>query len=342
MVKTLDIGGAERFTSDLSKYFVNFFSEVSVYSSGGIFADELLKSGVKIYKSAFTANNGIKNYFLLKRELSRFFENNHFDIIHSQHRYFIPIINSLNLKKTKIVYTANNYFDDYYQKLIKADAIVGISPTIFNNLLKTMNSQKEKIISINYGVTEIGNQHPKDGYRIGYIGRIIKEKGIFELLKAIRILKNKFPDIKLLIFGEGKEKKGFQKLIVKYNLQNNIEMNDVSINLQEIYDRINIMALPTKLNEGLPISILECLINKIIVITTSRGAVKDVIIDGQTGFLIDSPTADSIARKVAYVINNIERFDGLKSNAYKEVKERYSSAQMFEGYHTLYSNLINL
>jgi len=340
LVKTLEIGGAERFTFNLCQYFVNIFSEVTVFSSGGIFSEELKKSGVKIYNSPLAGNNGIFNLFLLRRELSRFLKNNHFDIIHCQHRYFIPIINSLKLKNTKIVYTANNYFNDFYQKLIRADAIVGISPAIFNNLIKTMKAQKEKIISINYGVSEIVNRHPKDGYCAGYVGRIIKEKGIFELLQAIRILKNKFPGIKLLIFGEGKDKNDFQKLIVKYGLQNHIEIKDVSINLEEIYNSINIMVLPSKMNEGLPISILECLINKIIVITTPRGAVKDIIRDNHSGFLIDSPTADAIAQKLEYVFKNHEQLEELKNNAYQLVKEKYSLSKMLEGYHTLYSNLV--
>jgi glycosyltransferase involved in cell wall biosynthesis len=339
LVKTLNIGGAERFTFNLCNYFVNVFSKVTVFSSGGIFSEELIKTGVNIYNSPLAAKIDIINYFLLKRELSRFFEKNHFDIIHCQHRYFVPIINSLKLKNTKIVYTANNYFNDYYQKLIRADTIVGISPTIFDNLINTMKPQKDKIILINYGVTEVENRHCNNEYCIGYIGRMIKEKGIIELLQAIRILKNKIPEIKLLMYGEGKDKNEFQKYIVKYGLQDNIEIKDASINLKEIYERINVMVLPSKMNEGLPISILECLINKIIVITTSKGAVKDIIQDGQTGFLIESPTTQAIAKKIEYVFKNYEQFEELKNNAYQIVKEKYSLSQMLEDYHTLYSKL---
>lgn len=341
IVKTLNVGGAERYTFNLCNYFVDVFSEVTVFSSGGIFGEELIKRGVKIYNSPLSANKGIMNFFLLKRELSIILKNNHFDIIHCQHRYYVPIIHSLKLKNIKIVYTANNYFDDIYQKFIRADAIVGISPTIFDNLVKTMKSQKGKILTINYGVTEIVNRYPINGYRVGYIGRIIKEKGILELVHAIRILKNKFPDIKLLIFGEGKDKNDVLNLINKYGLQDNIELKGVKINLEEIYKSIKIMVLPSKMNEGLPISILECLINKIVVIATSQGAVKDIIKDGQTGFLIDLPSPDAIAQKLEYVFKNYEQFDDLKNNAYQLVKEEYSLSKMLESYHTLYSKLIS-
>ena len=340
LVKNLNVGGAERFTFNLCNYFINVFSEVAVFSSGGIFSKELKNKGVKIYHSLYTSKNGLINYFLLKSELSRFLKDNHFDIIHCQHRYFVPIINSLKLKDTKIVYTANNYFNDFYQKLIKADAIVGISPAIINNLLSTVRYQKEKIISINYGVAEIEYRHPKDVHCVGFIGRMIKEKGIFELLQAVRILKDKIPEIKLLIYGNGKNKNDFQKQIVHYGFHNHIVIKDVSINLDEIYDRINIMVLPSKMNEGLPISILECLINKIVVITTPRGAVKDIIQDGHTGFLIESPTADAIARKLEYVFKNYEQIEKLKNNAYQQVKMRYSLPKMLEGYHSLYSKLV--
>jgi glycosyltransferase involved in cell wall biosynthesis len=340
LVKTLDVGGAERFTFNLCKYFVNIFSDVTVFSSGGIFVEELIKSGVNIYNSPLAANNGILNFFLLKRELSYFLKNNHFDIIHCQHRYFVPIIHSLKLNNTKIVYTANNYFNDFYQKLIRADAIVGISPTIFNNLIKTMKAQKGNIISINYGVAEIVKRLPNDDFCIGYIGRIIKEKGIFELLQAIRILKNTYPNIKLLIYGEGKDKNDILNFIKKYDLQDNIELKDISVNLEDIYNRINIMVLPSKMNEGLPLSIIECLINKIIVIATSQGAVKDIIIDGKTGFVIDSPIASAIANKFEYVLKYYEQLEEIKNNAYQLVKEKYSSSQMLEDYHTLYNKLV--
>jgi hypothetical protein len=67
LVKTMDVGGAERFTLNLCRYFKDKTSGITVASSGGIFVDQLQLAGVKHIK--LQHQPVIINIFSLYKEL---------------------------------------------------------------------------------------------------------------------------------------------------------------------------------------------------------------------------------------------------------------------------------
>ncbi len=341
LVKTLDVGGAERFTFNLCKYFVNVFAEVTVFSSGGIFEEELKKLGVKTTNSTLAYRTRIKNYFKLKNELKLLLSKNHFDIIHCQHRYFVPIIKSLKSKNTSLVYTANNYFNDLYQRFLFPDVAVAISSTIYKNLISTLSIKSNRIIQINYGVEENTLKKVSSVIHIGFVGRLIKEKGIYDLVEAAKILISHNIRFRLLIKGTGPEKDKISKIISDPLLNSFIQIDNIDTNIEKIYNNLDIIVLPSKLNEGLPVSILESLVNKILVVTTSVGGVQDVIRNNETGFILKSNNPSEISEILIYIVNNFNSLENIKETGYKLVCRKYSLSKMLNGYEELYLNIFN-
>ncbi len=335
LIKTMDVGGAERFTFNLCKYFSEKVKDITVFSSGGIFVDELKNLNIRHIKSPF-ANS--KNFLRLRSELKKTIKANYFDIIHCQHRIFLPILKTINTSSTKVIYTANNFFDDLYQKIIFPDAAVAISPLIEKNLLETTFIDKKKIYRINYGV-DIKNKFKPltEDITIGFIGRLIKEKGIYQLLKSFKEIKT--GKLKLIICGDGPEKKNILKIIETENLGESIRFLSPAFNIDDVYSLIDVLILPTSLNEGLPVSILEALARKIIVVTTGEGAIKDVIADNETGLLLKNNTVKSIIERINYLLNNIDKLESIKNNGYKKVKDEFSIEVMCKGYERLIQNV---
>src|SRR3989304_6716462 len=106
LIKTMNVGGAERFTFNLCRYFSDKVKKITVFSSGGIFADELNKTRVKCINSSFAKS---KNLPAIRSELKQIITEKDFDIIHVQHRIFLPLLMTLNTGSAKIIYTANNF-----------------------------------------------------------------------------------------------------------------------------------------------------------------------------------------------------------------------------------------
>lgn len=331
LVKTMGVGGAEKFTLNLCRHFSGITKSVAVYSSGGIFVEELNRINVRHLRSG---NAKSRNIVKIRSEIRNIIREENFDIIHSQHRIYLPILNSINTGNAKIIYTANNFFNDFYQRLIFPDKAVAISPSIEKNLLGTTLLGRKRVKKINYGVEEGKfNRSSEDTIRLGFVGRLIKEKGIYELIKAMGKLEN----VRLIICGDGPEKNNIADLTGSKNSRAQIKLLKPAMNMNDVYGKIDVLVLPSILNEGLPISILEAMARKIPVISTSTGAVSDVIIDKVTGLMLENHSAECICEKINWVSNNREKINSIRNAGYNKIKAEYKMETMLEGYEELYS-----
>src|ERR1035437_34870 len=130
LVKTMDIGGAERFTLNLCRYFKDKTSGITVASSGGIFVDQLKQSGIKCIN---LKNQPIlRNIFSLYKELISIINEDNYSIVHCQHRIFVFLLQFVPNKKFILLYTSHNKFIDLFQRLIFPDFASAVSKSIFN------------------------------------------------------------------------------------------------------------------------------------------------------------------------------------------------------------------
>lgn len=338
LVKTMDIGGAERFTLNLCRYFKDKFSSITVASSGGIFVDQLEHLGIKHIK--LVNHPVLKNIFSLYKELVSITNEDNYSIVHCQHRIFTFLLQFVPNKKFVLLYTANNVFTDLFQKCIFPDFASAASESIFNNLRSNSYIKKNKITQINYGVSVPDICKPQEGViTLGFFGRLIKEKGIFNLLESVKMLTLDNHSFRLIIKGNG-ELDRINVFIKQNNLSGVILIIPPSTDEEEIYRGINVLVLPTRFNEGLPLSILEAAARRILVVSTDAGGVKDFLNDAQTGVMLDSIDPVTIAHALKEIILNYDKYLPILDNALKKVKDEFSLEVMNKKYEDLYSKML--
>lgn len=338
VIKTMDIGGAERFTFNLANYFKDKTVSVTVASAGGIFTDKLEQSGIKHIKLKTPPE--IKNFISLYKELSQILKDDDYSIVHCQHRIFTFLLQFIPQKKFILLYTAHNVFTDLFQKCIYPDHAAAVSTSILDNLRSYSFIKKNKISQINLGVKVPEIYNTRNGtITLGFIGRLINEKGIFNLLESVKILSSENLGFKLIIKGQGDLTK-ITSYIKHYNLSAIVSIPPPASDVEEIYHDINILVLPTWLNEGLPLSILEAAARKILIVSTGAGGIKDFLRDRQTGVMLDSLDPVSIARKLKEVITNYDSYSSILDNALNKVKDEFSLELMNKKYEALYCELL--
>lgn len=138
----------------------------------------------------------------------------------------------------------------------------------------------------------IRNQYhlPERGLLIAFTGRILKEKGIFQLVHVMERLKAEYPEAILVVAGNGP-----QMETVSRQAGSNVHFLG-QISYEEIILLLNetdIFCLPSD-SEGMPTSVLEALACKNFVITTKNGGAKEVILDSSYGIIIENNEEDSI------------------------------------------------
>jgi glycosyltransferase involved in cell wall biosynthesis len=338
LVKTMDVGGAERFTFNLARYFAGRTDGVTVASTGGIFVDELGKYGVK--HIALKNHPSIINIIPLYLELSRITRENNYTIIHCQHRIFTFILQFMRKRKFILFYTANNVFNDLLQRTIIPDFAAAASHSIKLNLSHTTFLSESRIKQINYGV-DIPDKKKLINkiITIGFLGRLIKEKGIFKLLEAVKILSGEDIIFRVIIRGKG-ETEEIITYINSNKLENIVNLARVSYDEEEIYKGIDVLVLPTKLNEGLPISILEAAARGILVVSTKAGGIEDFIEHGKTGIILESTTPEKLAVAIKEIIERYDSYSGIIENARLKVKQDFSIGQMTTEYEKLYKMIL--
>ncbi|MDL2224158.1 glycosyltransferase [Bacteroidales bacterium OttesenSCG-928-M06] len=172
---------------------------------------------------------------------------------------------------------------------------------------------------------------------IGFSGRLVKDKGIIELIKAFKLIKKRRPDenIKLMIIG-GQEKRDSipQELIDYFNEASDIICTGhIDGNVELYYSLFTILVLPSY-REGFPTIVLEASSMKIPVLTTKKTGCIDSIIENETGFYVDI-TPESIADGIEKLFDSeLRRKMGEKGRSH--VVENYDHSKVWPYVEILY------
>ena len=146
------------------------------------------------------------------------------------------------------------------------------------------------------------------------VGRLVKRKGQDKLIKALPEIKDEFPNVRLLLVGEGPLRKKLSKLVKKLQLEDNVIFTG-RVSYEELpkYFRVgDIFAMPARTRnfglevEGLGIVYLEASATGLPVIVGSSGGAPDALIQGETGYVVDGRNVEEIARQISYLIRDPE------------------------------------
>jgi glycosyltransferase involved in cell wall biosynthesis len=140
----------------------------------------------------------------------------------------------------------------------------------------------------------------KDTFVIGYVGRLVRDKGIQDLICAFDLLKAKHPNKKLsLLLIGGYEKRDAVPQWIINRIQDDphiINTGFIFENIENYYALINVLVLPSY-REGFGMSVIEASSMKIPVLTTRETGCIDSIIENVTGKYVDH-TPESISNGI--------------------------------------------
>ena len=164
-----------------------------------------------------------------------------------------------------------------------------------------------EILKINNGVdiTDIKrtNVHKAD-INLLIISRLVIQKNINIVIEAMELLDNK--NVKLSIIGEGGEFNKLEGVIHELNLQNRVQLlGKIDNNKISQFLLAADIFIQASDYEGLPHSVLEAINNEVPILSTEVGGCKDLLNDGERGFIIPIPPDKKIiAENIIYIINN--------------------------------------
>ena len=149
-------------------------------------------------------------------------------------------------------------------------------------------------------------EFPKKQIVVSYAGRLIRQKGILNLVEAFQIVKERHPelDIVLAIAGGGPLESKIKEIEDGTSIRMLGYLNFKQV--MSLYKRSDIFVYPSLYPEGLPTSILEAALMKCAIIATPRGGTEEVIPDKSYGTIVDG-SVQSLVVSLEELVTDSER-----------------------------------
>ena len=267
------------------------------------------------------------------------------DIIHS-HLYFAELICHEKVRKN-IIYVTHfhhnieqfskfkisnilskkiivNYYEKkrLFKKYRKANKIfITISNDCHQFAKKTLNKNiSEKIIklenAINHSLFEpIKIKKDVIKIRLVNVGNLIKNKNQLFLIDVVKYLVVKDYDVKLTLVGDGPLKNKLITKVKELSIENNIQFVGAVNNVQD-YLWNNNFYVHSAFKEAFGLVLIEAMAAKVPIISFNGEGNQDIIIDNETGFLINSLDAKIFGDTIIKLFNNKTLYDSIVEKAY--------------------------
>jgi len=182
---------------------------------------------------------------------------------------------------------------------------------------------------------------------IGTVGRIVRGKGQREfILAAKKVLKIK-PDARFVIvgdsLGEDNRYKGeVEELVKKENLLGQIIFTGWRDDIRNILSDLDILVLPsTTYPEGLPNSIIEAMALRKPVVASNIPGPDEIVLDGQTGFLVKPGDINQLAEKIQILISDPKLANALGTRARIRTEELFDMSEKIKELERIYEGLLS-
>jgi glycosyltransferase involved in cell wall biosynthesis len=179
--------------------------------------------------------------------------------------------------------------------------------------------------------------------RLVYIGRLAREKGLYEALAAMQLSQADKLQVRLVIAGSGPEEASLKRCAADLGIAGNVSFTGPVFG----EDKINLLGdadaflLPTYA-EGLPYALLESMAAGVPVVATRVGAIPDVVTEGVHGLFVPCRDAPAIAAAIARLYADRASLARMSEACRRRVAERYSISRLSQDFATLYSQMCSV
>jgi glycosyltransferase involved in cell wall biosynthesis len=248
----------------------------------------------------------------------------------------------------------------YIEKMLawKSTGIVAVSEVQKTELSKTYKIcgvEKVKVIPYGFDLLKFNSKVQTDRVRVreeyniqsdeialAIIGRVTAIKNHHFFLDVIeKVLEKGIQKIKVFIVGDG-------DLMCEIKLKSEVINNQYGEkiiltswikDIAQFNPGLDIICL-TSDNEGAPISLIEAQASEIAIISTDVGGVRDVMINNETGYIVDKGNLKEYTEKLCYLIENNEIRKQMGKNGWEFVKNKFHYDRLIEEMDSYYKELL--
>jgi len=175
---------------------------------------------------------------------------------------------------------------------------------------------------------------PSEAKIIGIVAALRPEKNHEMLVEAVAKLQDRHPLLHALIVGDGPERADIETHCRRLDVVDRVHLLGNRSDTPRLLAAMDVFTL-CSLNEASPVSILEALACETPVVSTNVGSIRETVIPGQTGTLVDSEDVDGFANAITDLLGNSQTRESMGRQGRTLVVETGSLTSMVQGYQDL-------
>ena len=204
-------------------------------------------------------------------------------------------------------------------QIIWNGSINGIDGVFFNSQIVDSNNLKKQ-----YGISE-------DDFVFGFIGRVVKDKGINELVSAFKTISNDYDNVKLIIAGNFEETLDplLPEIKNEIHANPNIILVGFQTDIRPFYKMMDLFVFPSY-REGFGISLMEAAAMNIPSISSDIIGCNEIIAHGVNGFLIPSKNEKILYETMLYCLQNRNIVEKMASVTRDIILSKFEQKQLWD------------
>ncbi len=328
--------------------------EITIMTQGGVeYLDRFMKNNVKIIDCYPTKKICFKTIKCIKAEL----KDNSYDIVYAFNSKTIPnaAFACIGKKAKLVVYrgtTGGLYRHDptaYLTQLHpRVDGIVCVSKAVQQDVVKQVWKNKQNVVTIYKG-------HQLAWYKVDPTPRsefglsdeniiavcathVRPSKGISILLKATHLIDN--PNFHLILAGSGYEPH-FDEIKAS-PMASRIHYIGHRTDIPSLMTMADFQVQPSISGEGLPRTIIEAMANGTPSVVTTTGGSPELVIDGQTGYIVKTGDVNAFAQAMNKCIGSKDGCYQMGGNAQQRLDKHFSSSETVKQHLEFFTKLYQM
>ncbi len=183
---------------------------------------------------------------------------------------------------------------------------------------------------------------PADVPVVGFVGRLVKDKGILELLAAARIVRQQIPDVHFLLVGPADTAKADAigpDIARHYDLEDACIFTGMRQDMPEVYGMMDLFVLPSH-REAFPRSLMEASAMGVPCVATDVRGCRTAVTHGRNGLLVPLGDVPALAEAIIHLLQNREERHHMAAAGRQMALERFDEQQVFATVLAEYARLL--
>lgn len=196
-------------------------------------------------------------------------------------------------------------------------------------------------LSMFNSTNRVGSSGMTNGFVIGSIGRLHPSKGYETLLRSIPCVKQRFPGVKLIIVGTGREKDNLERLSAQLGVSSEVDFLGAKrpSEIPRLLKTLDLFVLASNW-EGFGLAAVEAMASGLPVVATDVGGLSEIVEDGRTGFLVPPGEPRMLAEKVVHLLQNPDLRRQMGKRGRIRARALFSLEDMIKKLEAMYRDLL--